>query len=116
MFNKGEQEYNEHQTDKLTLVNNAAPDYRFGKYANSMYVNYTKEQLLRICEDKDNEIQSLYNTINLNDGYKQKFLASENENYSLKRTINDLFGLRDALYKRIEELEMEVKNNGKEEQ
>ena len=58
----------------------------------------------RVCE-LENENNSLVNTLNEYSQYKQRYYELENENFALKIKVQNLIGLKDALNRRIVEVE-----------
>lgn len=54
-----------------------------------------------------NENNSLFNTLNEYSVFKQKYIDSQNDIFSLKVEKQNLIGLRDALNRRIVEIEDE---------
>ena len=58
----------------------------------------------RVCE-LENENNSLVNTLNEYSQYKQRYYSLENDNFALKIKVQNLIGLRDALNRRIVEIE-----------
>ena len=58
----------------------------------------------RVCE-LENENNSLVNTVNEYSQYKQRYYELENENFALKIKVQNLIGLKDALNRRIVEVE-----------
>lgn len=58
----------------------------------------------RVCE-LENENNSLVNTVNEYSQYKQRCYNLENDNFALKIKVQNLIGLKDALNKRIVEIE-----------
>ena len=58
----------------------------------------------RVCE-LENENNSLVNTLNEYSQYKQRYYELENDNFALKIKVQNLIGLKDALNKRIVEIE-----------
>ena len=58
----------------------------------------------RVCE-LENENNSLVNTLNEYSQYKQRYYELENDNFALKIKVQNLIGLKDALNRRIVEIE-----------
>lgn len=79
------------------------------KDIDSIIEDYEKEiiELKRNIAYLQNENNSLVNTINEYTQYKQLYFNLQNEVYSLKIEKQNLIGLRDALNRRIVEIEDE---------
>ena len=71
-------------------------------------LNSTIDELRNKHFEQQEEIESLSNTVSFLEKYRQRCKELENENYLLKIDKQNLIGLRDALNRRIEELEDQI--------